>query len=72
MTPHSPWTRRNSKVHPPLLRQSALDLIGNTPLVRLTRVCEVAGLGYTNSAGRARDGGPACATVRPLQPWTAV
>jgi hypothetical protein len=22
--------------------------------------------------GRARDGGPACATVRPLQPWTAV
>ncbi len=40
MTPHSPWTRRNSKVHPPLLRQSALDLIGNTPLVRLTRVCQ--------------------------------
>lgn len=22
--------------------------------------------------GRARDGGPACATVRPLRPWTAV
>ncbi|MFN7111010.1 MAG: DUF5990 family protein [Brevundimonas sp.] len=22
--------------------------------------------------GRARDGGPACATVRPLQPWRAV
>jgi len=22
--------------------------------------------------GRARDGGPSCATVRPLQPWTAV
>ncbi|MDB5420605.1 MAG: hypothetical protein JWR59_552, partial [Brevundimonas sp.] len=22
--------------------------------------------------GRARDGGPACATVRPLSPWSVV
>lgn len=34
----SPWTRRNSQAHPPLLKQSIVELIGNTPLVRLSRL----------------------------------
>ena len=34
----SPWTRRNTGVHPPLLKSSLLELIGNTPLVRIGHV----------------------------------
>ena len=34
----SPWTRQLSKVHPPLIKDSLLELIGQTPLVRLERI----------------------------------
>ncbi len=35
MSPNNPWTRRHTGVHPPLLRDSLVETIGNTPLVRL-------------------------------------
>ena len=38
MSPNNPWTRRNTGVHPPLLRDSLVEMIGNTPLVRLNHI----------------------------------
>lgn len=35
MSINNPWTRRHTGVHPPLLRESLVETIGNTPLVRL-------------------------------------
>ena len=35
---HDPWTRRHTGLHPPLLRESLVEMIGNTPLVRLNQV----------------------------------
>lgn len=38
MSPNNPWTRRNTGVHPPLLRDSLVEMIGNTPLVQLNKL----------------------------------
>ena len=59
----SPWTRRNTDVHPPKLRQSLLELIGNTPLVRIStlttdlpREVEVwVKLEFMNPGGSVKD-----------------
>lgn len=40
MTPNNPWTRRNSQVHPPLLKESLVELVGSTPLVRLNALTQ--------------------------------
>ncbi len=40
MATHKPWTRRNTSVHPPRVHNHLLDLIGNTPMVRLGRVTQ--------------------------------
>ncbi len=61
--PHNPWTKRNSGVHPPLLRESLLEMIGNTPMVRLRHVTselpdavEVwVKLEYMNPGGSVKD-----------------
>lgn len=59
----TPWTRRNTGVHPPMLRESLVEMIGNTPLVRLNHV--TAGLAegvqiwakleYMNPGGSIKD-----------------
>jgi hypothetical protein len=56
---HSEWSRR-AKID---VHDIPADLLA---LARDGRVLEAI------LPGRARDGGPACATVRPLQPWRAV
>lgn len=56
---HSEWSRR-AKIDVHDIPADLLDL------ARQGRVLEVV------LPGRARDGGPACATVRPVQPWRAV
>jgi hypothetical protein len=56
---HSEWSRR-AKID---VHDIPADLLA---LAREGRTLEMI------LPGRARDGGPACATVRPLQPWTAV
>lgn len=56
---HSEWTRR-AKID---VHDIPADLLA---LARQGRPLEAV------LPGRARDGGPACATVRPLQPWRAV
>jgi len=56
---HSEWSRR-AKID---VHDIPADLLA---LARDGRVLEAV------LPGRARDGGPACATVRPLQPWRAV
>ncbi|WP_395944005.1 DUF5990 family protein [Brevundimonas sp.] len=56
---HSEWSRR-AKIDVHDIPDELLAL------AREGRVLEVV------LPGRARDGGPACATVRPLQPWRAV
>lgn len=56
---HGEWSRR-AKID---VHDIPADLLG---LAREGRVLEAI------LPGRARDGGPACATVRPLQPWRAV
>lgn len=55
----SVWTRR-AKID---VHDIPADLLA---LARDGRVLEAV------LPGRARDGGPACATVRPLEPWRAV
>ena len=56
---HGEWSRR-AKID---VHDIPADLLA---LARDGRVLEAV------LPGRARDGGPACATVRPLQPWRAV
>jgi hypothetical protein len=56
---HGEWSRR-AKID---VHDIPADLLA---LAREGRVLEAV------LPGRARDGGPACATVRPLQPWRAV
>ena len=56
---HSEWTRR-AKID---IHDIPADLLA---LAREGRLLEAI------LPGRARDGAPACATVRPLQPWRAV
>ncbi|MFN7128463.1 MAG: DUF5990 family protein [Brevundimonas sp.] len=56
---HGEWSRR-AKID---VHDIPADLLA---LARVGRVLEVI------LPGRARDGGPACATVRPLQSWRAV
>ena len=56
---HSEWSRR-AKID---VHDIPADLLA---LAREGRLLEAV------LPGRARDGGPACATVRPLQPWRAV
>lgn len=56
---HSEWSRR-AKID---VHDIPADLLA---LARQGRLLEAV------LPGRARDGGPACATVRPLQPWRAV
>ena len=56
---HSEWSRR-AKID---VHDIPADLLA---LARQGRPLEAV------LPGRARDGGPACATVRPLQPWRAV
>ena len=56
---HSEWSRR-AKID---VHDIPADLLA---MAREGRVLEAI------LPGRARDGGPACATVRPLQPWRAV
>lgn len=56
---HSEWSRR-AKID---IHGIPADLLA---LARDGRVLEAI------LPGRARDGGPACATVRPLQPWRVV
>jgi len=56
---HSEWSRR-AKID---VHDISAELLARA---RAGRVLEVV------LPGRARDGGPACATVRPLQPWRAV
>ena len=55
---HSPWDRR-AKID---VHDIPADLLA---AARLGRTLEV------RLPGRAKDGGPACATVRPLEPWKA-
>lgn len=63
MTPVNPWTRRNSGIHPPLLKNSLLDLIGNTPIVKLERLAQDinpnveiwAKLEFMNPGGSIKD-----------------
>lgn len=60
---HSPWTRRLTGDHPPQLYDNPVAMIGNTPLVRLSRVAadlppEVelwAKLEYLNPGGSVKD-----------------
>ena len=56
---HGEWSRR-AKID---VHDIPADLLA---LAREGRVLEAI------LPGRARDGGPACAAVRPLQPWRAV
>lgn len=57
--PGAPWSRR-AKIDVHDIPADLLDA------ARQGRVLEV------RLPGRARDGGPACATVRPLTPWAVV
>ncbi|MFN3230441.1 MAG: DUF5990 family protein [Asticcacaulis sp.] len=56
---HSEWSRR-AKID---VHDIPAELLA---LARTGKVLE------TTLPGRARDGGPSCATVRPLEPWRAV
>lgn len=54
----------------PISRRAKID-VHDIPADLLDQARSGAILGVT-LPGRARDGGPACATVRPLSPWSVV